>query len=58
MFEIPLVQVQFNPVVPRQEKGRGLMPDIVSVETPTDFLLGRDAQLEAVSAMMQRQVEP
>jgi hypothetical protein len=58
LFEIPLVQVQFNPVVPRQEKGRGLMPDIVSVETPTDFLLGRDAQLEAVSAMMQRQVEP
>jgi C-terminal processing protease CtpA/Prc len=58
LFEIPLVQVQFNPVVPRQEKGRGLMPDIVRVETPTDFLLGRDAQLEAVSEMMQRPSEP
>jgi hypothetical protein len=34
------------------------MPDIVRVETPTDFLLGRDAQLEAVSEMMQEPAEP
>ncbi|GAB4423853.1 MAG: hypothetical protein OHK0011_04010 [Turneriella sp.] len=58
LFEIPLVQVQFNPLVPRQEKGRGLMPDTVRAETPADFLLGRDAQLEAVSEMMQRPAEP
>ena len=58
LFEIPLVQVQFNPLVPKQEKGRGLLPDIVSAETPADFLSGRDAQLEAVSELMQKTVEP
>jgi hypothetical protein len=54
LFEIPLVQVLFNPLVPKQQKGRGLMPDIVSAETPADFVSGRDTQLEAVSAMMQK----
>lgn len=58
LFEIPLVQVQFNPLVPKQEKGRGIMPDTISAETPADFLSGRDAQLEAVSEMMQQSVKP
>ncbi|MFZ5630577.1 MAG: S41 family peptidase [Spirochaetota bacterium] len=58
LFEIPLVQVQFSPLVPKQEKGRGLLPDVVSAETPADFLSSRDAQLEAVSTMMQKPVEP
>ncbi len=58
LFEIPLVQVTFNPLVPKQEKGRGLMPDIVSVETPADFLAGRDAQLDAVSELMQKIAQP
>lgn len=58
LFEIPLVQVQFNPLVPKQEKGRGLIPDFTIADTPADFLAGRDAQLAAVSEMMQQPAKP
>ena len=57
LFEIPLVQVQFNPLLPGQEKSRGIKPDTVSIETPADFLSGRDAQLELVSEWMQAPVK-
>lgn len=55
LFEIPLVQVEFNPTAPGQEKGRGLKPDIISEDTVADFLSGRDVQLDLVSELMAQQ---
>lgn len=56
LFEIPLVQVEFNPTTPGQEKGRGLKPDIASADTVFDFLSGRDTELDLVSELMAQQV--
>lgn len=58
LFEIPLVHVQFNPLVPGQQKNRGLVPDRVNAQTAGDFLAGRDGQLEAVSEMIQQAAKP
>ncbi len=48
LFEIPLVRVQFSPLVPQQPPGRGLIPDMPVAESAADFIAGRDAVLEAV----------
>lgn len=48
LFEIPLVRVLFDPLVPQQPAGRGLMPDLAVGENAADFVAGRDTVLEAV----------
>lgn len=52
LFEIPLMRVEFSPVVPGQKPERGLLPDIVVRDTIADFVASRDTVLEAASRAM------
>ncbi|MCX7633448.1 MAG: S41 family peptidase [Turneriella sp.] len=52
LLEIPMVAVQFDPVLPGQKPGRGLLPDIVSVQKAEDFVQERDTQLESIHALL------
>lgn len=52
LFEIPLVRVAFDPLVPEQKPRRGLMPDVTVRETAEDFAAQRDAVLEQASRLM------
>ena len=49
LFEIPLVRVQFSPLVPQQLTNRGLIPDMQVFDTAADFVSGRDSVLEAIT---------
>jgi hypothetical protein len=52
LFEIPLMRVEFSPLVAGQKPDRGLVPDLPVRETIADFAASRDAVLEAASRAM------
>jgi hypothetical protein len=55
LLTIPLARVNFSPLVPGQQAGRGLAPDIRMKNLASDFGASRDSMLDAVSRIIQKQ---
>lgn len=52
LFEVPIIDVIFAPLIPGQKPERGLMPDMPVRESIAEFAASRDAVLEAASRAM------
>lgn len=52
LFEVPIIDVMFAPLLAGQKPDRGLVPDLPVRESIADFVASRDAVLEAASRAM------